>query len=316
MDLGTDDQSSHKIAKPDPSRRAFVALLIIASLAVLTLVLAGALLMGRSGGSGKSAQSGSLQISGSESMRAVVTACAEDFMTKFTEADVIVKGGGSGEGISALLHGMVEIGMTSRGLTEKETAYAADNNIELTETALALDGIALIVHPSNGIGELDLAQLRMIYTGELRSWRNITGMGGNINVIGRASGSGTAAFFAERVLGGAEAIATQKLASNEAIVAEVASRPEAIGYTGLGAVRNAEDQVKILAIRAEPGSAAVAPKPDALQSRAYPLARTLYLLNAKPQSDIAKAFLAHCIGPDGQSLIQKAGYLAPKIAIQ
>ena len=312
MDFGTNDQSLHKAAKFDSSRWLLVALMIIASLTVLTLLLAGALVTGSSGGAEKSALSGSLQITGSESMRAVVTACAEDFMTKHTEADVIVKGGGSGEGISALLHGLVEIGMTSRGLSQKEAAYAKANSIELTETALALDGIALIVHPSNGTSELDLAQLKKIYRGKLRSWRDITGTGGEINVIGRASGSGTAAFFAERVLDGAEAITTQKLASNEAIVAEVAGRPEAIGYTGLGAVRNAEDKVKILAVQIEPGSAAVAPKPDELQSRAYPLARKLLLFSANPQSDIAKAFLAHCIGPDGQLLTQKAGYLLPK----
>ena len=62
-----------------------------------------------------------MQIVGSETMRPVVTACAEEFMTRNPQADIIVKGGGSGDGIAALLHGIVDIGMTSRDLSQPRT---------------------------------------------------------------------------------------------------------------------------------------------------------------------------------------------------
>jgi ABC-type phosphate transport system substrate-binding protein len=72
---------------------------------------------------------GSVQVVGSESMHPSVTACAEDFMTRNPQADVIVKGGGSGDGVAALLHGITDIAMASRELTQREREYARSNSI-------------------------------------------------------------------------------------------------------------------------------------------------------------------------------------------
>jgi phosphate transport system substrate-binding protein len=253
----------------------------------------------------------SLQISGSESMRPVITACAEDFMSRSLHSDVIVRGGGSGEGISALLHGLVELGMSSRALTDKEQRYATLNSIPLSVSPYAIDGIAVIVHPSNPLTEIDLLQLKAIYSGQERSWRELgAGPEGEIYTLARASGSGTAALFAERVLGSSDAVSRMKHATNEAIVEEVAGRPDAMGYSGLGAVHKADDRVKILAIRVDPQAKAILPTGDTLKSGDYPLARTLYLLGTTPRSKIADAFLSHCLGPSGLALLQHAGYVA------
>ena len=81
--------------------------------------------------------SGSVQIAGSETMRSVVTTCAEEFMTRNPQSDVIVKGGGSGDGIAALLHELVDIGMASRDLTARERDYAASQGIRLAVTGSA-----------------------------------------------------------------------------------------------------------------------------------------------------------------------------------
>jgi phosphate transport system substrate-binding protein len=287
-------------------------LAVIAFAAVVVVALGAASVSGFSIlGEAETGASGSLRIAGSESMRPVIAACAEDFMARSPQADVIIRGGGSGDGISALLHGLVEIGMSSRGLTDKERDYAAAKNIDLSVSAFAVDGIAVVVHPSNALTEIDLAQLAGIYSGSIRSWHDLAAaMDGEIVTVGRAPGSGTASLFAERVLGGTEGTVRQKLATNEAIVDEVAARPEAMGYAGLGAVHKANGRVKVVAIRADPQSAAVAPAVDTLRSGTYPLARTLYLLHAGPPSKIADAFLAHCLGPDAQALIQRAGYVA------
>lgn len=286
--------------------RAVIAFTAVVAIASGAAAVAGFSILGGA----ETAESGSLQIAGSESMRPVITACAEDFMARSPQADVIVGGGGSGEGISALLHGLVEIGMSSRDLTNKERDYAAAQSIDLSVSPFAVDGIAVIVHPSNGLTELDLVQLRAVYSGSITSWRDLAAtMDGEILTIARAPGSGTALLFTERVLGGAEAVVRQKLATNEAIVDEVATRPEALGYAGLGAVHKANGRVKVVAIRADPQNGAVAPAADTLKSGTYPLARTLYLLHAGPPSNIASAFLAHCLGPDGQALIRRAGYV-------
>lgn len=259
---------------------------------------------------GAAPDSGSLQILGSETMRPVVTACAEAFMTRHPQADIIVRGGGSGDGVAALLHGMADIGMTSRPLTAKERDYAASRGIDLAVWELALDGVAIVVHASNPLAALPLDRLRAVFTGQIGNWRELGGGDRAILVYGRAAGSGTASLFTEKVLAGeAEAPGAQKLATNEAIVAEVAARPDAIGYTGLGAVRNAGSRIRLVALGPDAASPAVLPTPENLRAGAYPLGRNLSFGTAGTISATARAFIETCAGPNGHALIQRAGYV-------
>ena len=255
-------------------------------------------------------QSGSVQVVGSETMRAVVTACAADFMTRNPQADVIVKGGGSGDGIAALLHGMVDIGMTSRDLSGRERDYAASKGIEISVSGLALDGITIIVNRANAVTILDPGQLRNIFAGKIRNWRELEGGEAEILAFARAAGSGTASLFGERVLGEQPyGASVQRLPTNEAIVAEVAARPGAIGYTSLGALRGAAERVSVVALRTDPQAAPVAPTSEVIQSGHYPLTRTLYLGTAGKPSGTAKAFIDFCASATGQALLQRAGYV-------
>jgi len=253
---------------------------------------------------------GSLQIMGSETMRPVVTVCAETFMTSNPQADIIVRGGGSGDGMAALLHGMIDIGMTSRPLSPKELGFATSKGIDLTQVELALDGVAIVVHRTNPLRELDLDQLQAIWSGQLSQWRELGGGSGDIQPLARAKGSGTEEVFAERVLRGrGKAVTARELPTNEAIVAEVAAQPNAIGYTGLGALRGTSGRVHVLAIRTTPQSSPVLPTLDTVRSGSYPLTRALLLVSAGTPSGLAASFIAHCKGPAGQALVKRAGYV-------
>ncbi|TIT17209.1 MAG: phosphate ABC transporter substrate-binding protein, partial [Mesorhizobium sp.] len=94
--------------------------------------------------------------------------------------------------------------------------------------------------------------------------------------------------------------------TNEAIVAEVSAQPNAIGYTGLGALRNASDLVHVLAIRSQ--SSSVLPSADTVWSGSYPLTRALLLINPGTPSGLAASFIAYT-GPAGQALVKRAGYV-------
>lgn len=267
-----------------------------------------------SGAENSTLQTGSVQVAGSETMRPVVTACAADFMTRNPQADIIVKGGGSGDGIAALLHGMVDVGMTSRELSPRERDYAASKGIEISVSGLALDGITVIVNRANAITALDLGQLKSIFAGNIRNWQELGGGEADIAGFARAAGSGTASLFGDRVLGDAPyAASVRRLPTNEAIVAEVAKQPGAIGYASLGALRGASDRVKVIALRADPQSAPVTPTSAAIRAGDYPLTRTLYFGTAGKPAVTAKAFLDFCAGASGQALLQRMGYvgLAP-----
>lgn len=230
-------------------------------------------------------------------------------MTTNPEADVIVTGGGSGDGIAALLHGIVDVGMTSRELSAREREFAASTGVDLSVVPLALDGIAIVVNSANTIATLDMSQLRNVFTGKAKNWRELGGSDREIVVFARAAGSGTASLFGERVLGDdAYPASVRALPTNEAIVAEVAAQPAAIGYTGLGALRTAGDRVKVLSLRADARATPVSPTPEEIRSKTYPLARTLYLAAGAPSGTV-KAFLDFCSSTSGHALLQRAGYV-------
>jgi phosphate transport system substrate-binding protein len=269
------------------------------------------------GADGSSLQSGSVQLSGSETMRPVVTTCAEDFMTRDPKADIIVKGGGSGDGIAALLHGIVDIGMMSRELSQRERDYAASKDIQLAVSELALDGVTIIVNRAIAVTALGLGQLQAIFAGRIRNWRELQAGDAEVLAFARADGSGTASLFADRVLRDeAYAPSVQRLPSNEAIVAEVATRPAAIGYTDFGALRRAGERVRAVAVRLDPESAPVLPSPETIRSRSYPLAQTLHFVTAGNPAGTARAFLDFCSGAGGEALLRRAGYVGIERAVQ
>ena len=261
-----------------------------------------------SASSGPASHAGSVQVSGSETMRPVVTACAEDFMMRNPQADIIVRGGGSGDGVAALLHGIVDIGMISRELSKRERDYAASRKIELSVAELALDGVAVVAHRGSAAGALSLAQVQAIFAGKIDNWRQLEGPDAAIRAFARAEGSGTASLFGERVMGEERyAASVQRLPTNEAIVAEVAKTPGAVGYTGLGALRG--NQVQAIALRKDAQSTPVAAETETIRSGQYPLARALSFASAGHLTGTAKAFLDSCLSPRGQAMFQRAGYV-------
>ena len=284
--------------------------------AALILVGAGAYRHFGAGGQSSAAPVGSVQVVGSESMHPSVTACAEDFMTRNPQADVIVKGGGSGDGVAALLHGITDIAMASRELTQREREYAHTNSIELAVFSVAQDGISIIVNRANPVADLSLSQLRDIFAGRLRNWADLGTAPGEILPFARAAGSGTALMFGERILGTEPYVASaQRLPTNEAIVSDVASRPESIGYTDLGALKHGGDRVRAVALRADDQSPPVVATPETIVSGHYPLSRRLTLVTAGTPLGTAKAFIDFCSSAAGQALFQRAGFVPAKAAV-
>lgn len=250
-----------------------------------------------------------VQVAGSESMRPTIAAIAEDFMMRNPLADITVKGGGSGDGIAALLHGMIDIAMTSREVTLRERAYVVDKGLELSIVPLALDAVVIVINQANPITVLDFEQIRNIFAGRIRNWSELQGTETEIVPLARAAGSGTAYLFAERVLS-ADSFAgsVSHLPTNEAIVAQVAARPGAIGYTGLGALRGANERVRTIALRSNQRSPPMMATADSILSGSYPLSRKLSLATTGHLVATAKAFVDFCLSATGRTLFERAGY--------
>ncbi len=136
-------------------------------------------------------------------------------MSKNPKADIIVKGGGSGDGVVAVLHGIADIGMVSRSLSRREREFAASKGIELNETPLARDGVTVIVNGANRVTSLTFEQLKDVFAGRTRNWRELGGDDREIIAFARATGSGTASLFDEQVLGAESAFDIGRLAADQ-----------------------------------------------------------------------------------------------------
>ena len=244
--------------------------------------------------SGCAGKAGTVSTDGSTSMQKVIGALSESFMAKNKSITVTYNPTGSGSGISAVLEGRCDIGLSSRSLKPEETAKG------LTETVLAYDGIAVIVHPDNAVSDLTLETIADIYTGKITTWEELGGTGGQIVLIGREAGSGTRDGF-ETVTGTKDACAyRQELTSTGDVITSVSQTPGAIGYASLASVK---ETVKMLSVNG------VAPSEATVKSGEYALQRPFVLVTRTNEtlSDSAQKFFDYMTSSDASDIIAAAG---------
>lgn len=249
-----------------------------------------------------------ITVKGSDTMVHLVSGWAESFMKTNKAVDVSVTGGGSGTGISALINGTADICASSRDIQAAEKQKL--NNAQ-REFIVARDGIAVIVHPSNPLKELTIEQIRNIFTGAFRNWKEVGGPDQPFTLLSRESSSGTYVFFQEHVLDKRNYSPRARLMpATSAIIQEAASNKTAIGYVGLGYAAEAGSKVRMLAVRKDAGSGAVLPSEAAVQSGAYAIARPLYLYTKGEPQGLAKTFIDFTLSPAGQKIVLENGYVA------
>jgi len=284
------------------------------------VALAAALLCGcaaqRPGNAGRTnaaaAPVSSIRCVGSDTLVNLALAWAEAWMGDHPEVRLSVTGGGSGTGIAALVAGTVEIANASRAMSEEEIAAARANGIEPIRRTVALDAIAVIVHPSNPISGLTLEQVSAVFTGRVGRWADLGGEDRPVVLLSRESNSGTYQYFLERVirLGRKDATGlfspeTLLMPSSEGIGTEVRQNPNAVGYDGLGYVT--ADQKK-LGIARDHESPYVLPSAATVIDGSYPVSRPLFLYTAGEPAGAVREFLSYVTG-DGQRLVAGLGFV-------
>ncbi len=225
---------------------------------------------------------------------------AERWAEEFHDGHVTVQAGGSTAGIKAAHDGTADVGMSSRSLLAAE----ADG---LVQTVVARDGIAVIVHASNPVQGLRLVQLRDIYAGTIRNWRDVGGPDLRITVITREDGSGTRDAFEQFVMGRGHHIAASALvtAYSGGLRKMVSQDPGAIGYVTFSQLN---PQVRPLAIDG------VLPSESAIASGSYRLQRPFLFLTRGEPTGATRAFIDFVLSGTGQQLARAEG-LAP-VALQ
>lgn len=267
---------------------------IVATLAMLAA--AGALL----------AQGRNITIKGSDTMVILGQRWAEMFMSKNTGITVQVTGGGSGTGIAALINGTTDIAESSRPMKDSEKAEVkTKRGKDVLELPVAVDGLAVYVHATNPVTELSLQQLKAIYTGAAKNWKQVGGRDERIILYSRENNSGTYVYFKEHVLENSDYYPTaQTLPGTAAVINAVAKDPRGIGYGGIAYAKS----VKAIRVKKDANSPGVEPTMENVMAARYPISRHLYwYLAGQPAGDLQK-LVSWAVSSEGQQLVEKVGY--------
>ena len=249
------------------------------------------------------AEKQTLQIEGSTTVGPIADAFTEVFNKVHPALDITVKKTGSGDGAAALIDGRCDIATMSRFMKPKEFKKAVHGDIFPVAHVIAMDGVCVVVHPSNPVKELTTEQVRDIYIGKTTNWKQLGGVDQPIVVISRDTSSGTYETFHKLVMH------KQKMASNVEYVnanpqahARVKTTSGAIGYVGLGFV---DDNVKALAIDG------IMPTRETIAKGNYPIGRPLFLFtNGYPKlGSVLHEFCIFYLSEKGQEIIEAKGFV-------
>jgi phosphate transport system substrate-binding protein len=235
--------------------------------------------------------------SGSTTVLPIAQAVAEAYSGIY---EIEVSGGGSGVGIANLIDGTTMICDSSRALKAEEYAAAVAKGVFPMMWYIANDALSPIVHPSNPVSDLSMAQLKQIYAGEITNWSQVGGSNTPILVVSRDSSSGTYGSWSDLILKGAAVTTGAVYTSSNADVAnEVAGNLNAIGYVGLGYL-NAS--VKAVAV------GGVAATVQTALDRTFPVARPLFMVTDGFPAGPVFNVLMWILSDDGQRLVLEMGF--------
>ncbi|MBP7231736.1 MAG: phosphate ABC transporter substrate-binding protein [Syntrophaceae bacterium] len=251
--------------------------------------------------SGVSVAADSIVLKGSTTVLPVAQGTLEAFMKANPGVQMSLSGGGSGEGIKALIDKTTDIATSSREIKDKEVDLAKSKGVHPVAHIVAYDAIIPVVHPKNKVKNLTVDQLGQIYQGNITNWKEVGGDDLKIVVISRDSSSGTFESWDHFVMKKTKVTPkAQMLASNGAIVTAVAKNKYAIGYLGIGYLNKSIKPLQVNGITASIQTA---------MSKEYPFSRELYMYtNGEPQGNVAK-YLAFVKSPEGQKVVAKEGFV-------
>jgi phosphate transport system substrate-binding protein len=238
----------------------------------------------------------SITMAGSTAFQPFAEKLAENYMASYPDVNITVQGGGSAVGIQAALSGTAQIGMADLVVLPPEAK-------NLQSFVVARDGISIVVHPSNPATNITLDQIRDIFNGNIRNWKEMGGVDSPITVVSREAGSGTRSSFEQIVKDiqlTPDAIVQD---SNGTIRETVANDKNAVGYLSHGLLN---EKIKPLSVEG------ISCTLQEIQLGGYVLVRPVYLLTAgKPEGELARV-IDFFLSPAAQKIIETSGLIPAK----
>lgn len=247
-----------------------------------------------------------ITVKGSDTMVILAQRWAEAYMATHPDVTIQVTGGGSGVGISALINGATDICNASRPMkaAEREKLKTRFNSLGI-EVKSAKDGLSVYLDENNPVSELTLAQIKDIYTGKIKNWKQVGGEDAKIVVYGRENSSGTYVYFRDFVLKGEDYTASmQSLPGTAAVVNAVSKDKYGIGFGGAAYAKG----IKFAKVKKDASSPAYEPSAETVKNGTYPITRYLYMyLKSRPTGEL-KNYIDWTLSPAGQEIVSKVGY--------
>lgn len=245
---------------------------------------------------------GTVSVNGSTTVLPIMQKAAEAFMKEHPGTTVSISGGGSGHGIKAIIDGTTDVAMSSRFIKDEEVKLAVERGSYPVPYAVAYDCIVPVVHPSNTVKDLSMAQLKAIFKGEVKNWKEVGGPDLQIVVISRDTSSGTYEVWDEKVMKKERIFPGALLqASSGAVAQAVAGNRSALGYLGIGYL-NAN--VKPLTVNGIEGNV------ETTLNNTFPIARPLFVFTKGWPLGETLSFINYMLSPQkGQKHVLDAGFV-------
>ena len=251
-----------------------------------------------------------LTIKGSDTVLPLSQSEAEAFGKQDAGARLIVTGGGSGTGITAMMDGNTDIAMSSRKIKLDERMALESAKKPFKEVIVAHDALGVIVHQDNKVNKLTREQLEGIFTGKISNWKDLGGDDMKIVVYSRETSSGTYEFFKEHVMNKKNyASSVLNMPATGGIIESVSETKGAIGYVGLAYF---EKTVKPVQVSFDQGKTFVEPSMENAKNLSYPITRPLYYYYLSSDEANVKPFIDFVLSGEGQKIVESVGYVPVK----
>lgn len=243
--------------------------------------------------------SGTITAVGSTALQPLVEAAAEQFMEENSGVQITIQGGGSGQGITQIVQGAVQIG-NSDVFAEEKVDDPADAE-KIKDNRVCVVGMGPIVNPEVSVDDIAIADLAKIFTGEITNWNQVGGSDQEIVVINRQAGSGTRAVFEAAVLGDQESATFQEQDSSGTVAKMVSETPGAISYLAFSYF---DDQTKALSVDG------VAPETANVEDNSWTIWAYEHMYTALEPDEATAAFIEYMMSDEVQgSLVEENGYI-------
>ena len=281
-----------------------------------TTVVGASFLLGACGGSGGSGEGkdveGEVKGDGSSTVGPIIEKLNEKFVKEFPNITVSSGTSGTGGGFEKFIAGSTDFANASRPIKDEEKKKLEDKGIKYEEFKIAKDGVTIAVNKENDfVDELDKDQLKQIYSGEAKSWKDVNPEWPDkeIKAFSPDQSHGTYDFFTEEVMDDGD-IKAEKNADTNVIVSSVQDNKQGIGYFGYNFYEQNKDKLKAVKIKGD--NEAKEPTKKSIQNGSYALSRDLYVYaNEKKLKDnkAFQEFIGFILDDKGKAA-EDAGYVA------